>query len=99
MPYFIETWDKDGWEKIRAEHRQAHVGYLEANNHLLLACGAKLNDDGSGAGGGVYIVDTETREEAEGFIAGDPFSKADLFKNVSIVRWRKAFLDGKCYLK
>jgi uncharacterized protein len=50
-------------------------------------------------GGGVYIVDRETRAEAEAFIEADPFFQASLFERVSIVRMRKAYLDGISYLK
>ncbi len=99
MPYLIETWDKDDHMPVRMAHRESHLVYLEANKHLLLACGAKLNDDGKDQGGGIYIVDLETREEAERFIAADPFSKADLFKKVNITRWRKAYIDGRNCLK
>ena len=99
MPYIIETWDKDNHMPLRMEHRGAHLEFLEANKHLLLACGAKLHDDGKDLGGGIYIVDVETRKEAEDFIAADPFSKVDLFKKVSVTRWRKAYLDGKNCLK
>ena len=99
MPYFIETWDKEGHMPVRMAHRNAHLDFLEENKHLLLACGAKLHDDGTDIGGGVYIVALETREEAEAFIAADPFSKADLFRKVSVTRWRKAYIDGRNYLK
>ena len=99
MPYIIETWDKDNHMPLRMEHRNEHLKFLEDNKHLLLACGAKLNDDGTDLGGGIYIVAVETRKEAEDFIAADPFSKVDLFKKVSVTRWRKAYLDGKNCLK
>lgn len=99
MPYIIETWDRDNHMHIRKEHRPAHLVFLEENKHLLLACGAKLNDDGSDQGGGIYIVNVETREEAARLITQDPFSKADLFQKVVITRWRKAYFDGKSYLK
>ncbi|MBV8093314.1 MAG: YciI family protein, partial [Acetobacteraceae bacterium] len=64
----------------------------------LLACGAKLNDDGSDAGGGLYIIDAESRGEAEAFISADPFSRVGLFERVSITRWRRAYLDGRTYI-
>ena len=95
MPYHIETWDKDGHMPVRMVHRGVHLEYLEKNKHLLLACGAKVNDDGTEQGGGIYIVDVETREEAESFIDADPFSRVELFKKVQITRWRRAYLDGK----
>lgn len=98
MPFLIETFDKPGHAHVRARERGAHLAFLERHKTLLLACGAKLNDDGSDAGGGIYIVDVDTREAAERFIADDPFTHADLFERVSIVRWRKAYLDGVCCL-
>ncbi|SDR52190.1 hypothetical protein SAMN05443245_7126 [Paraburkholderia fungorum] len=98
MPYIIETFDKPGHADMRARERDTHLAFLEKHKALLLACGAKLNDDGSGAGGGVYVVDLETRDEAEQFIAADPFFLVGLFERVTITRWRKAYLDGECYL-
>lgn len=98
MPYIIETFDKPGHEQVRQQHRDAHLQYLDANKMILLACGAKLNPDGSDAGGGIYVVDFDNQDEAEAFIAADPFTKADLFERVAITRWRKAYVDGQCYL-
>ncbi|WP_322030335.1 YciI family protein [Paraburkholderia sp. J76] len=98
MPFLIETFDKPGHADVRTRERDAHLEFLASNKELLLACGAKLNDDGSSAGGGIYIVDLETREEAERFIAQDPFTHAGLFESVKIVRWRKAYLGGTSYL-
>jgi uncharacterized protein YciI len=43
-------------------------------------------------------VDVETRAEAEDFVNRDPFAEAGLFERMTVTRWRKAYLDGKCYL-
>lgn len=98
MAYHIETWDEPSKSHIRTEIRAQHLAYVQGQAHLVLAAGAKLNDDGSTAGGGVYVVDVDTREEAERFIAGDPFHSAGLFQKVRVQRWRKAFFDGRCLL-
>ncbi|ARP97508.1 YciI family protein [Bordetella genomosp. 13] len=98
MTYFIETFDKPGHQAVRKELRPAHLEFLEANAHRLLACGAKLNEDGTDAGGGVYIITAESLQDAKDFIAADPFSKGDLFAEVRITRWRKAYVDGVCHL-
>ncbi len=98
MPYIIETFDKPNHQDMRQQHRAKHLEYLEANKQLLLACGAKLQDDGKDAGGGLYIVDVDTREAAQQFIDADPFAQADLFDRVTITRWRKAYVDGVCHL-
>ncbi|WP_217475356.1 YciI family protein [Stutzerimonas stutzeri] len=98
MPYLIETFDKPGQQQLRRDTRDEHLRFLEANKALLLACGAKLADDGSDLGGGLYVVDLDTRDEAKRFIADDPFSRVELFERVTITRWRKAYLAGQCFL-
>ena len=95
MPYAIQTVDKPGHGNVRAEVRAKHLEYLTAHQNLLLAAGALIADDGSGGSGGILIVDTDERKEAERFIAEDPFTKAGLFEKVTVTRWRKAFFDGK----
>lgn len=98
MPFIIETFDKPGHAQLRKETRAAHLAYLDQHKHLLLACGAKLADDGADLGGGLYVVALESREEAQRFIESDPFFTARLFERVNITRWRKAYVDGRSYL-
>jgi uncharacterized protein len=98
MAYLIETFDKPGALPLRLAVRDKHLTYLEENKELLIACGAKLDDDGENAHGGIYLADVETRAQAEAFIAADPFFQADLFREVRVIRWRKAYLDGKNHL-
>ena len=98
MPYIIETFDKPDHQGVRQAHRPAHLDFLARNAALLLACGAKLQDDGSDMGGGLYVVDLDTREAAQAFIESDPFYQADLFAQVRITRWRKAYVAGQCCL-
>ncbi|PWT74149.1 MAG: YciI family protein [Proteobacteria bacterium] len=93
MPYAIQTQDKPGSEQIRTANRPAHLEYLSARKDLILAGGALLSDDGSVANGGIIILDTDDRKEAERFAAEDPFAKAGLFHKVTITRWRKAFFN------
>lgn len=98
MPYIIETFDKPDHQDLRRAKRDEHLAFLAEQAGQLLACGAKLNDDGSDRGGGLYIVDVEDRAAAEALIAADPFAQAGLFERVTITRWRKAYLDGTCFL-
>lgn len=93
MPYAILTTDKPNSADLRARVRNTHIEYLTANMHKLLAAGALTADDGTGGHGGILIVDTDERKEAEAFIAGDPFTKAGLFEKVTVARWRKAYFN------
>jgi uncharacterized protein YciI len=98
MPYAVLTTDKPNSGALRAKVRDEHLKYLDANLHRLLAAGAVIEDDGTGGKGGVYIVDTDDRKEAEAFIAGDPFSKAGLFEKVTVTRWRKAYFNKQRFI-
>ena len=98
MPHHIETWDKADHQALRQELRPAHLKFLERHAEKLIACGAKLNDDGSDAGGGIYIVEIEDRADVERFIESDPFHAGGLFREVHITRWRKAYVAGQSFL-
>lgn len=93
MPYAILTTDKPNSLELRTRTRDKHIEYLTAHVDKLLAAGALIGDDGSGGSGGILIVDTDERKEAEAFIAGDPFTKAGLFEKVTVTRWRKAYFN------
>lgn len=98
MPYFIETFDAPERAHVRRQMYQQHLDFLDEKAPLLLACGAKLDDDGERATGGIYLVDVATRTEAERLIEADPFHQNNLFQKVEITRWRKAYLDGRNFL-
>ena len=93
MPYAIITKDKPGALEQRLAARPPHIEYLDANKHRLLAAGAMLSDDGTGGHGGILIVDTDDRAEAQAFIDNDPFTRAGLFESITVVRWRKAYFN------
>lgn len=96
MAYVIMTTSDPATLAQREALRPAHVEYLRANQALILAAGGLLEDDGTRGHGGVIILDTDERQVAERFVAGDPFSKAGLFATVRIARWRKAFFNFEC---
>jgi uncharacterized protein YciI len=95
VPYAIITRDKPNSLHVRNAARAEHIDYLTRHQDKLLAAGAQVDDDGQGGYGGIIIVDTEDRAEAESFIRDDPFTKAGLFSGIEVVRWRKAFFDKK----
>lgn len=93
MAYVIHTRYKEGVAKLQADTRPRHLEFLDENKERLLAAGALIDDDGAGAHGGIIILDTDDREEAERFIADDPYTRVRLFESVTVTRWRKAFFN------
>ena len=94
MPYMIRTYDKPDAAELRAAHRAAHLEYLRDYTARILAAGGFLNDDGSVGKGGMIVLDTDSRAEAEALVANDPFTLAGVFEKVEIQRWRKVFYNG-----
>lgn len=93
MPYAIQFLDKPGSADLRAGTRPAHIAYLDAQKHLILAGGALIDDDGMGGHGGIILLDTDDRAVAEQFVKNDPYQQAGLFATVTVTRWRKAFFN------
>ncbi|CAH1659402.1 YciI family protein [Chelatococcus asaccharovorans] len=94
MPYLIVTQDRADGKPIRDAHRAAHYAYLQANQGRLIASGGLQDENGQYVGGAI-ILDAETLADAQAFADGDPFSQAGLFDKVTIVRWVKAFFNGR----
>jgi uncharacterized protein YciI len=95
MPFLIDATDGPGTAALRQTVRPEHLAYLEANQAMLLAAGAKLSDDAATASGSFYIVATESRAVAEAFVAADPFARSGVFDTITLQRWRKGFFDFK----
>ena len=93
MCYIIQTKDKPHQLETRRKLESKHRAYLDDNESMILAAGALLDDEGNDVGGGVYIISVDSREAADNFIANDPFNQADLFAEITIDRWRKAYFN------
>jgi uncharacterized protein YciI len=92
MPFIVDVAFHDN-SVLRTKLRPSHVEYLEKNLALLLAAGAKLSEEGAEPHGSLYILDCETLQEAEAFIANEPYYKNGLYRTLTYSRWRKAFFD------
>lgn len=94
MPYLIYALDLPGMEQKRESARQAHRDFLKSYGAKVLASGALLDEDGKTIIGGVSLVDTDSRVEAERFAYDDPYAKAGIRDQTSIHRWRKRWWSG-----
>ena len=74
---------------IREKALQAHRDYLHSQKSIVIISGATLTDDGEEVTGSMLIVNVNSRAEAKAFSDGDPFTKAGMFKTVTITRMRK----------
>jgi uncharacterized protein YciI len=74
----------------RALHMPDHLAFLEANADRVVASGALRDTPDGMPNGGVWILNMETKVEAESFYKEDPFWKAGLRKSVRVSHWAKA---------
>lgn len=95
MPYLIVTTIPSRHAAERDAARPDHLAYLEGAVAVILAAGAKLEEDGAVGDGSFYLVDVESRAEAEAFIEGDPYRQRGLVEDVTLTRVRAGFFDRR----
>lgn len=79
--------DKPGALPVRQENRPAHVDYLKASAAVQQA--GPLLDDAGEMCGSLIVLDVSDMSEAEAWVAGDPYGKADLFVSVELIPWNR----------
>jgi uncharacterized protein YciI len=89
MLYAVYCVDKPNAAALRAELRPPHQDYLKTQTGIIILAGATQMDDGETATGSMFIVNVNSRAEAEAFAKGDPFNSGGLFESVVVTRMRK----------
>lgn len=74
----------------RALHMPQHLAFLAANSDRVVASGALRETADGLPHGGIWILNMETKGDAEAFYQEDPFWKAGLRKSVRVSHWAKA---------
>ena len=75
---------------LRETHMRPHRSYLDDQSSVLVLAGATLTDDGKEATGSLFVINADTRAEVEAFSASDPFTRAGIFRRITITRMRKS---------
>jgi uncharacterized protein len=95
MAFLIYAIDCEGMSERREPLLAAHRAHLRAQGRKLLASGALIAEDDKTVIGGISLLDTDSREEAERFAYDDPYSKAGIRKTTQVVIWRKRWINGE----
>src|SRR4051812_34059928 len=72
----------------RLANRPAHLDFLKANRERIRIGGPLLAPDGKRMIGSMLIVEAENEAEARALLEEDPYAKAELFQEVSVLAWR-----------
>ena len=85
MSHVIHALDRADADDLRAATRSEHLAYLGRFDILY---GGPLLEDNGRMCGSLIVLDVDTREAAEEFAAGDPYSVVGLFERVTITGFR-----------
>lgn len=88
MTYIIETWDKKDHQYLRNQLLIKHNNYLNQQLHAIVASGDKFDEINGVTTGNFYILNVETRAQAQQFIQADPLFLEGLLQKVKIESWR-----------
>ncbi len=94
--YVLHCIDQEGTLEQRLATRPAHVERLEKLNAegRVLVAGAlpkERNNPQAGFYGSIIIVDFDSREELDAWIAEEPFLKAGVYAHIDVKPFNKAF--------
>ena len=94
MLFALMCIDKPGSLELRSATRPQHLAYLQTYFDRLVEAGPLLDEEGRPCGS-LLIIDVNDRAEAEGFAAGDPYTKAGLFESTVVRGWLAVFKAGE----
>jgi uncharacterized protein YciI len=84
MLFAILCLDKDGAKDLRMKIRPRHLEWLKINLPTGAFVGPLLSENGKDFRGSLYILEFVRLEEANVWLADEPYYQAELFKSVMI---------------
>jgi uncharacterized protein len=89
MLIFIYCADRPGAAAMLARTRLQHLEYMIANRHKLASGGVLSAAPGGASSGRVFVLELPTMEDAEDFLACEPYYRAGLIDQVVIRAFRQ----------
>ena len=84
MLYTFFLLDKPGALATRNEIRPQHKAYLATKDAQMAFAGPLLSDDGKTMVGSLLVIDFPSREEAQRWLADEPFTRAGVYASTTI---------------
>lgn len=85
MIFAFHLIDRTDAGDLRQRVRPEHKDYLAAVADRIAFAGPLTKDDGQTMLGSLLVIDFESREAAERWMADEPFTKAGLYQSVSVL--------------
>lgn len=83
--------------QVRRQCEAAHLAYLETHAATIRLAGGLKNGPGENFCGGLWIIETQDRDEATRLIENDPYYRA-LPRPYRLLLWGNPFPDRKVTL-
>ncbi len=84
MLFAFTLTDRPGAAALRAQLRPAHKAYLAQVAQRVALAGPLLQDDGSTMAGSLLVIDFESREAAERWLADEPFTRGGVYASSQV---------------
>ena len=97
MLFVARFHDKPGIAERRAELLQEHFDWLASNDRVLIA-GSVREDVGGDSLGGLWIIEADSKADAEKVFQNDPFYANGLRSKVEVYHYVKANPERKVTL-
>jgi uncharacterized protein YciI len=89
--YAIVCFDRPDSAALRDQHRAAHQEFLKKHAEKIVFGGPLKNTPEGASTGALIVVGCATRQDAEAFIAADPFYKSGVYESVAVRAFKKVF--------
>ena len=86
MLYAVICRDKPDHLKRRLDNRAAHLDYIERTGIVKMA-GPFI--EGGQMCGTLAIIEADSLDAAQAWVAGDPYGAAGLFEEVKVIEWKR----------
>ncbi|TWF59142.1 YciI family protein [Neorhizobium alkalisoli] len=89
MHYIVHCLDHEGAVEKRLANYEAHKSYLGSAGMKTVISGPLLADDNETMTGSLFVLEADSKEAVVAFNQADPFTKAGVWKTVSIHPFNK----------
>ena len=98
MLFAVIFTDKPGQGALRSAHLQAHIEWVAMHKASVLVAGSLRHEPADVPKGGLWIVESESKEAVHTLMKSDPFFTCGLRESVEVLHWNKALQDHKAWV-
>ena len=98
MQYLITAYDGENKLEERMRVRPQHLENMAGIDGKVVCAGGLLDEDGK-MKGSVLIMDFDSKEKLDAYLAGEPYITEDVWEKVTVERMNVVLVNGEKVLK